>query len=393
MNFSDQFIQPNFAADIKDLDGTLTGLSTDPNSSAKVDLKGEVGEFSPVTIAGEIQLFAFDRHTDIGMKFENIPLPVFNPYSGRFAGYNIAKGSLTTDLQYLIEDRKLEARHHIRIDQLEWGEATASKEAVPLPIKLATSLLKDVDGVINLDVPVNGTLDDPKFRIGPIVWQVIKNILVKVVTAPFRLLGSLFKGAEEAQFVQFAPGDATLDPAAAEQMSALAKGLAQKPEIKLDVPIGGVEEIDRPAMVDRALAAEIETATRTVMRIKSDETAPPALTALEPKEQIAVLTSVVENLTGAAPQVAPTPETPEGTSRKEARAMEQAASLKSLEEQARAAVVVDPLALERLGQARGEAIQTALLAGGELPPDRVFLARNDKVTAQDGKVRFELGVK
>ena len=271
MNFSDQFIQPNFAADIKDLDGQLTGLSTDPNSSAKVDLKGEVGEFSPVTIAGEIQLFAFDRHTDIGLKFENIPLPVFNPYSGRFAGYNIAKGSLTTDLHYLIENRKLEAKHHIRIDQLEWGEATASKEAVPLPIKLATSLLKDVDGVIDLDVPVNGTLDDPKFRIGPIVWQIIKNILVKVVTAPFRLLGSLFKGAEDAQFVQFAPGDATLDPAAAEQMSALAKGLAQKPEIKLDVPIGMVEELDRPAMVDRALATEIEAATRTVMRIKPDD--------------------------------------------------------------------------------------------------------------------------
>ena len=275
MNFSDQFIQPNFAADIKDLDGTLTGLSTDPNSSAKVDLKGEVGEFSPVTIAGEIQFFAFDRHTDIGMKFENIPLPIFNPYSGRFAGYNIAKGSLTTDLQYLIEDRKLEAKHHIRIDQLEWGEATESKEAVPLPVKLATSLLKDVDGVIDLNVPVNGTLDDPKFRIGPIVWQIIKNILVKAVTAPFRLLGSLFKGAEEAQFVQFAPGEATLDPAAAEQMSALAKGLAQKPEIKLDVPIGVVEELDRPALVDQAVAAEISAATREIKRIKRDDEAPP----------------------------------------------------------------------------------------------------------------------
>lgn len=394
MNFSDQFIQPNFAADIMDLNGTLVGLSTDPNASAKVDLKGEVGEFSPVTIAGEIQFFAFDRHTDVGMKFENIPLPVFNPYSGRFAGYNIAKGSLTTDLQYLIEDRKLEAKHHIRIDQLEWGEATESKEAVPLPVKLATSLLKDVDGVIDLNVPVNGTLDDPKFRIGPIVWQTVKNILAKAVTAPFRLLGSVFKGAEDAQFVQFAPGEATLDPAAAEQMNALAKGLAQKPEIKLDVPIGVVEELDGPALVDRTVADEISLATREIKRIKpDDETPPPSLETLEPKERIAVLTSVVENLTGAAPQVAPPPQPPEGTSRKEARTMEQAATLEALEQQARAAVQVDPLALQRLGQARGEAIQSALLAGGELQPDRVFLARNDKVTAQDGKVRFELGIK
>ena len=393
MNFSDQFIQPNFAADIKDLDGTFTGLSTDPNSSAKVDLKGEVGEFSPVTIAGEIQLFAFDRHTDIGLKFENIPLPVFNPYSGRFAGYNIAKGSLTTELQYLIEDRKLDAKHHIRIDQLEWGEATDSKEAVPLPIKLATSLLKDVNGVIDLDVPVQGTLDDPKFRIGPIVWKIIKNILVKVVTAPFKLFGSMFKGAEDAQFVQFAPGGAALDAAAAERMSALAKGLAQKPEIKLDVPIGVVEDLDRPAMIERALASEVEGTTRTVLRIRSEDEAPPALESLEPKQQIAVLTSVVEKLTGASPQIPPPAERLEGTSRKEARGLEEAATVASLEEQARAAIQVDPLALQRLGQARGEAIQSALLSGGELPPDRVFLARNDKVTAQDGKVRFELEIK
>jgi hypothetical protein len=262
MNFSDHFIQPNFAADIKDLNGTFEGLSTDPNSAAKIDLKGEVGEFSPVTIAGEIQLFAFDRHTDVGMKFENISLPIFNPYSGRFAGYNIARGSLTTDLKYVIDDRAVSAQHHIRIDQLEWGEATASKDAVPLPIKLATSLLKDVNGVIDLNVPVNGTLDDPKFRVGPIVWQVIKNILVKAVTFPFRALGSLFKGAEEAQFVQFAPGEAALDAAAAGQLDSLAKGLAQKPEIKLDVPIGVIDELDRPALVERALTAEIDAATR-----------------------------------------------------------------------------------------------------------------------------------
>jgi hypothetical protein len=174
----------------------------------------------------------------------------------------------------------------------------------------------------------------------------------------------------------------------------IAKGLAQKPEIKLDVPIGVVEELDRPAMVDRTLAAEVDQATRKVLRIDpDDQEAPATLAGLEPKQQVAVLTSVVEKLTGAAPQVAPPPTVPEGTSRKEARALEQQATVKALEEQARAAVVVDPLAMQSLGQARGEAIQSALLGGGELQPDRVFLARSDKVTAQDGKVRFELAIK
>ena len=107
-------------------------------------------------------------------------------------------------------------------------------------MKFATALLKDRNGVIELDVPVTGSIDDPKFRIGPIVWQVIKNLLVKAVTAPFALLGSLFAGAEEAQFVDFAPGSATLDPASAGRLAALSKSLVEKPAIKLDVPIGAL---------------------------------------------------------------------------------------------------------------------------------------------------------
>ena len=121
-----------------------------------------------------------------------------------------------------------------------------------MPVKFATALLKDRNGVIELDVPVTGSIDDPTFRIGPIVWQVIKNILVKAVTAPFALLGSLFAGAEEAQFVDFAPGSATLDPASAGRLAALSKSLVEKPAIKLDVPIGALPEIDGPALAARA---------------------------------------------------------------------------------------------------------------------------------------------
>ncbi len=238
MDFADFSVQPNFAAAIESLDGVITGMSSDPNSRATVKLDGNVGEYSPVLISGTTQPFAFDRHTDITMKFENISLPVFNPYSGKFAGYNIAKGKLFTDLHYQVDNRKLEAQHKIRIDQLEWGEATASKEEATLPVKFATSLLKDADGVITLDIPVSGTLDDPTLRIGPIVWQVIKNILAKAVTAPFKALGALFAGAEEAQFIDFAPGSAVLDPAAAERLGALGKSLAPKPDLRLEVPIG-----------------------------------------------------------------------------------------------------------------------------------------------------------
>ena len=394
MDFADFSIKPDFAANITELNGQVTGMSSDPQSHARVDFKGKVGEFSPVTIAGDVQPFAYDRFTDIGMKFENISLPLFNPYSGKFAGYNIAKGKLTTDLHYTIENRKLDARHHIRIDQLEWGEATAEKSEASLPVKFATSLLKDADGVIDLDIPVTGTLDDPKFRIGPIVWQIIKNILTKAVTAPFKALGALFKGAEEAQFVDFAPGQAVLDTPTAERLAGLAKTLAPKSDIRLSVPIGALAELDLASLTDQRYAVELQAAMEKVLRGKkaSNDKPLPAFDTLEPDRKIEVLTALAQQVTGAPPQIPPPPAAPDGTSRKDAKALAETAAIEYLQKEAHARLAPGAAELERLGQQRAEAIQKALLTDTGLDPQRVFLAKDGKVTPQDGKVRFELAM-
>jgi hypothetical protein len=394
MNFSDFFVKPNFSADVQQLSGTITGASSAFDSRAKVSLTGKLDEFSPVSIQGELQPFAFDRYTDLGLKFENISLPIFNPYSTPLAGYNIAKGKLTTDLHYTIVDRKLDAQHKIRIDQLEWGEATATQGEATLPVKFATSLLKDKDGVINLDVPVGGTLDDPSFRIGPIIWQVIKNIIVKAVTAPFSLLGSLFAGAEEAQFIDFEPGEAALDAATAERLGALAKSLAEKPELKLDVPIGAVAELDQPALKDRAYRAAVDgaVAAHFAKKLKQGEPAP-SYDALAADKKIDVLTELVKQQTGTAPPVPEAPEPPEGTPRAEAKAQRQAAAVEYLETAARGGVTVPETELAKLAEERAAAVERALLGGGALDPTRVFKVREGKVSASEGKVRFELGLK
>ncbi len=356
MDFADFSVQPNFAAAIGSLNGVITGISSDPNSRATVKLDGTVGEFSPVLIAGTIQPFAYERFTDITMKFENISLPVFNPYSGKFAGYNIAKGKLFTDLHYQVDNRKLQAQHKIRIDQLEWGEATAGKDEATLPVKFATSLLKDADGVINLDIPVSGTIDDPTFRIGPIVWQIIKNILAKAVTAPFKALGALFKGAEEAQFVDFAPGSAALDPVAAERLGALGKSLAPKPDLRLDVPIGADATLDGAALAEARYQRELQSATRKALlgKKRADETTPvPAFDTLSPEQQDKVLTALYTQLAGAEP-VVPEPEKPaDDVSRKDAKAQAEQARLAWLEKECRARAVAEPQDLEQLGQQRG----------------------------------------
>jgi hypothetical protein len=194
-NFSDLSVKPNFTAAIQNLEGSITGLSSKDGSRAKVDLRGAVDAFSPVTIAGEFNVLGPRLYTDIAMGFHNIELSVFNPYSGKFAGYSISKGKLSTDFHYKIDGRKLDAQHHIVVEQLEFGEKTESKDAVSLPVKLAVALLKDRNGVIDLNLPVTGSLDDPQFRLAPIIWKVFVNILEKAVTSPFALLGSLFGGA------------------------------------------------------------------------------------------------------------------------------------------------------------------------------------------------------
>ncbi len=393
MNFSDYNVRPNFSAEIRELSGTITALSSARHSRATVALTGNLGEFSPVTIAGTVQPFAFDRFTDIGLKFDNIALPIFNPYSGELAGYNISKGKLTTDLHYQIADRKLNATHHIRIDQLEWGEASEFKGEATLPVKFATGLLKDRHGVIKLDIPVSGSLDDPKLRMGPIVWQIIKNLIVKAVTSPFALLGSLFAGAEDAQFVDFLPGDATLDAATSERLAALAKGLAEKPDIALDIPIISVAEFDQPALLERRYQQQLATAIdETLRRRDADATLPPAYSSLPSARKMDALTAALRSH-GGMPKIPDPPTAPEGTSRPEARALRELSTIGFLEQQLRERVVLQSDDMENLAQARAATIQGALLRSGELPASRVFLVRDGQSQIKDGRIRVQLTLK
>lgn len=394
MGFADYSIDPNFAARIEALGGSITGLSTATDSVADIDLKGHIlNQYSPVTISGGTRPFAYDQHTDVRMSFSNIDLPIFNPYSGRFAGYAIAKGKLSTDLHYRIEDRRLQAEHHLVLDQLEWGPATDSQDKVSLPVRLATSLLKDRHGVIDLKLPVNGTLDDPRFRVGPVVWQIVRNLLTKAVTAPFSFLGSLFKGAEEAQFVDFAAGSSGLSEASRTQLATLAKGLAERPALRLDIPAGTLAGLDPDALAAQRLL-------QALAGLSKEDQAPASLEALPPEQQVELLTRLYRKEFGARPEL---PDTAEGAasgeqapaeeaSRKEKRAQREQADAAWLRTALLGRYQPPAAELEALGRARANAIQDALLAGGELEPTRVFVSAGKAPVAHEGAVRLELGL-
>jgi outer membrane protein OmpA-like peptidoglycan-associated protein len=199
-----------------------------------------------------VNYLAANSFTDLDMTFQNIELTTFSPYSGKFAGYRIDRGKLSLDMNYHIADRRLEARHHVVISQLELGDRVASPEAVSIPVKLAVALLKDREGVIDLELPVTGSVDDPTFALGDVLWTVFRNLLVKAVTSPFALLGSLAGAGEggELEFVEFAPGSAVLDPADLEKLGKLGQALAARPALQLDIPLVQTAE-DAQVLADR----------------------------------------------------------------------------------------------------------------------------------------------
>jgi len=370
-NFADYSIEPSFATGILGLSGTVVGLSSDPASRARVKLDGKVDKYAPVDITGEVNLLSAAKYTDLSMNFRNMELTTFNPYSGKFAGYNISKGKLSTELKYKVENRKLDAAHHIVVDNLEFGEKTDSKDAAPIPLKLAVALLKDRRGVIDVNFPVSGTLDDPTFRLGPIIWKAVLGLLTKVVTAPFAALGALFGGGEELAYVDFPAGSAELAATEAGKLGTLSKALVERPQLRLSVPLTVVTAQDSEALARAALAAKAPAAPEQ----PADDS--------EKRKRVAVYEKAYKEIMKSAPQYPPETKTEKG--------VDFDAQLKFLEDSLLQHLRPDDSALTALAQQRARAVQDALLANTELSPERVFItAERIEGEPQDGTVRMEM---
>jgi Domain of Unknown Function (DUF748) len=369
-NFADYSIEPSFATGILSLNGTIIGLSSDPASRAKVKLDGKVDKYAPVDITGEVNLLSATAYTDLAMNFRNMELTTFNPYSGKFAGYNISKGKLSTELRYKVQDRKLDAAHHIVLDNLEFGAKTDSKDAAPIPLKLAVALLKDRNGVIDVNLPVTGTIDDPKFKLGPIIWKAILGLLTKIVTAPFAALGALFGGGDELAYVDFAPGTAVLTPTEAEKLNKLSKALVERPQLKLNVPLTVVAAADSAALAQKQLAATIPPAGEL-----TDEKAK--------RKRIAELEKAYEEIVKTAPEYPPETKTEKG--------VDLDAQIQFLDRSLLERLQPDDAALTELGRQRARAVQDALLANTELNPERVFITtERSEGKAENSAVRMEM---
>jgi hypothetical protein len=269
--FADLSLKPQFATRIHELGGVIQGLSSSPGTRTRITLDGRADEYGTSKIRGEIDAFDPKRFTDITMVFNNLDMRNLSPYSGKFAGRAIEKGKLSLDLEYNIEDSALKSNNKIVIDSLKLGARVESPDAVTLPLDLAIALMRDAKGIINIGLPVTGSLDDPEFRLGPLIWKALTNLLTRIVTSPFRALGALFgAGDETLDAVAFEPGSSSVPPPEQEKLDILKKALLERPQLKLAITGSYDREADGQVIRDRDVRRALAESSGAVLEPGED---------------------------------------------------------------------------------------------------------------------------
>ena len=241
VRFTDHFIKPNYSADLSELAGRISAFSSvaPPEGGAPqmadLELRGRAQGTASLEVTGKLNPLVKPLALDIRGRMRDMELPPLSPYSVKYAGHGIERGKLSMDVSYTVQpDGQLTASNKLVLNQLSFGDPVEGAPA-SLPVRLAVALLADRNGVIDVDLPISGSLNDPEFRIGPVILKVIGNLIMKAVTAPFSLLAGAFSGADEQGAVHFAAGSAVLDAKAREQLDKIAGELNNRPALKVTV--------------------------------------------------------------------------------------------------------------------------------------------------------------
>jgi len=368
INFTDRFIQPNYSADLSELVGRLSAFSServnDTPELADLELRGRAQGTASLEALGKINPLVQPIALDIAGKVRDLELAPLSTYSAHYAGYGIERGKLSVDVTYRVTpDGELNANNKIVLNQLKFGEQIPNA-AKTLPVKLAVALLADRNGVIDVDLPISGSLNDPQFRLMPLVFKIIGNLIVKAITAPFSLLASAFGGGgDELSMVAFDAGSTALSDAAKANLGKVAKALQERPALKMTVVGSASLEAERDAYKRTQLQALVQAEKRRANGAAATPGA--ALPAVTSAEYPVLLKAVYKradfpkprNLIGMAKDL-PVPEM-------------EALLLSHLE--------VTEATMQALALQRGVAVRD-YLASQQLPMDRLFLGAAKAVT-------------
>ena len=299
IGITDNFVKPNYSANLTDLVGEVSAISSDAPEPADLKLEGRIDGDGVLTVSGKLNPLAPITYTDIAAEAKDIELTRLSPYAIKYAGYAIERGKLSMTVKYHIDQGKLDASNRLFLDQLTFGEKVDSPTATKLPVLLAVSLLKNSRGEIDVNLPISGSLSDPQFSIGGVIVRVIVNLLTRAITSPFSLIASAVGGGgggstDELGYVQFKPGVSDMTPQGKAKLETLAKALADRPALKLDIigrfdPATDPEGIKRDHLLDRLKDQKAKDASKSGERVGRDDV------TIEPNEYATYLAKVYDD--------------------------------------------------------------------------------------------------
>ncbi|MBT2332616.1 DUF748 domain-containing protein [Variovorax paradoxus] len=384
IDFTDLFVKPNYSADLSELTGKLSSFSSNPPKGeggrpalADLELRGKAQQTAALEITGKLNPLVKPLELDITAKMRDLDLAPLSPYSVRYAGHGIERGKMSMDVNYKIApDGQLTATNKLVLNQLQFGDEV---QGAPnsLPVRLAVALLADRNGVIDVDLPLRGSLNDPQFSIGPLIFKAVVNLIVKAATAPFSLLtGGLGGGSGESSTITFEPGSSVLGASAREGLDKVVKALTDRPSLQMTVVGTSSLEREHDAYQRQRLRQLAQAEKRRVaVRGGQEGTDVPPVTDAEYPE---LLTAVYKraditkprNMVGLAKDL----------------------PVKEMENLLLASIPVDEESMRQLAVERGAVVRDYLLAQ-KLPSERLFLgAVKTKASGADWKPGAELNL-
>ncbi|HAB02032.1 MAG TPA: hypothetical protein DCE25_03500, partial [Pseudomonas sp.] len=376
-NFADLTLTPNFATAVQQLNGQIGTIDNRQAAPAKVDVKGKVDRYAPVTIKGALNPFNPLASLDIATSFKRVELTTLTPYSGKFAGYRIRKGRLNLDLHYLISNGQLKAENKVVIEQLQLGEKVDSPDAVDLPVRLAVALLKDTQGKISIELPVSGDLNNPQFSVMPIVWQTLRNLVLRAAQAPFKFIGGLIAGggSQDLGTVAFAPGSSDLSAEAQAALDKLGEALKGRPQLRLEIEGTSAQSSDGPLIAEQRLEREYQAIWYKILQRRGDKVpANASLLVVDDSDKPAMLEGIYRTRLKQQPPA-------------EWEQLDRDARTTRLREAVLKSWAESTALLRTLGQDRASSIKDYLVDKGKLEDDRVYFIDTHLGQAEpDGRV-------
>lgn len=383
--FEDRFISPQQTVYWQDLRIDLSDVRYPLNRPAAFTLHAFNMDGAPIEVRGTTQRQGDVLLTHIHGTVERLSLPRFNVYVAPLLGYVVRRGAVSVSWDLTIPGDKVKASTTVTLHDLGLsGKQSSSvlEEQVGLPLQLVVALLKDLNGNINLQLPVEGQFGDPGFRLGGTILRALRDVLIGAVTSPLKLLGAVFSGGDKGALsdfslepIRFVPGTAQPTGAGKEQLARLENFLAQRPELGLQLS-GHSGPQDEQALQDRLILAQLQAQTPdagTQDSVKTEEgEAPPLVT---PREEVRQF--LVQQLE------------PPGKNGAPALSAEAVTLLAQLREQ----VPVAPQLLENLAQERMQMVIAALTANSAISASRLRSSAEQMRGREGAEVRYMVQAK